>query len=74
MRLFIGVSSWFVGQYDFSTIIYWQFGSSVARPVSWREGKMNLMGPSKNIICIIYFCLSAISLLLEVAGNMNAYV
>jgi len=24
LRLFIGVSSLFVGQYDFSTIIYWQ--------------------------------------------------
>jgi len=27
----------------------------------------------KNIICVIYFCLSAISFLLEVAGNTNAH-
>jgi len=41
-----------------------------ARPVFWREGRMNLVGPSKNIICFIHF-LSAIFLLLEVAGNTN---
>jgi len=35
---------------------------------------MNLVGPSRDIICIIYFCLSAVSLLLEVAGNTNAHV
>jgi len=28
----------------------------------------------KNIICVIYFCLSAISLLLGVTGNTDAYV
>jgi len=35
---------------------------------------MSLTVPSRNIICIIYFYLSAISLLLEVAGNTNAHV
>jgi len=33
------------------------------------------VAPSKNIICFIYFfCLSAIPLLLEVTGNMNAHI
>jgi len=35
---------------------------------------MNLVGPSRNTICIIYFCLSSISLLLEIAGITNAHV
>jgi len=28
-----------------------------ARLVSWREGRMNLVGPSRNIICFIHFLL-----------------
>jgi len=32
-----------------------KFGSSLARPVSWREGKMNFVGPSRNIIRFIHF-------------------
>jgi len=34
-----------------------KFGSSLARPVFWREGKMDLVGPSRNIICFIHFLL-----------------
>jgi len=52
-----------------------KFGSSLARPVSWRGGKINFVAPSRNIIYFInFFYLSAISLLLEAAGNTNAHV
>jgi len=33
-----------------------KFGSSLC-PVSWRESRMNLVGPSRNIICFIHFLL-----------------
>jgi len=75
LRLFIGVLLSLVGRCDFSTIIYWQVRIFTCPPRFLKRGQDESCGTFQKLSFVLsIFCLSAISLLLEVAGNTNVHV